>query len=175
MKVLSFARLLALLPLTLALTQCDRIDAILKPKPKKPGPYAFDLILKMSPKGEAALKQSPDGLFVDAWYYNTAAPAYRKEADSMNRISLGTERWTYPNHVRRVHLRGEIVDKAKLSHTVDGQPNIIASVSARGGNPDNMLTCHDYIGSVSLARQKTPVLRCEFDTEHYWANIPAEP
>jgi hypothetical protein len=170
---MNIAGRLSWLPLVLALTQCDRIDAMMKPKAKEPGPYAFDITLKVSPKGEAALKQAPDGLFVDAWYYGQAAPGYRGQADRLNRIYLGDERSNYPATVRRIHLKGEAIDASKLSQTSDGQPMVLLSVGG-GGTLDNPLSCHDYIGQVRHAQQRPPVLYCEFDTEHYWARAGSE-
>jgi len=174
MKFLNFVKLIVLLPLALALTDCDRVGVLLKPKPEKPGPYAFDVVLKMSPKAEAALKRPGSGLVVDAWYYGDAAPAYRAQADKLNRIYLGDEQWNYSGNARRIHLRGEPIDAAQLPQTRDGQPQVLVSVNSAEGDPDNMLSCHDYIGPIRLAQQHTPVLDCEFDTENYWDETSAE-
>ena len=171
MKFSKLARLLALLPLALALTQCNRIGGLFGAK--KPGPYAFDLVLMMSPKADAATKPNPDGLIVEAYYYGDAAPAYRDEADTLNRIYLGRERWTYDGKVRRVHLEGEPIDTAKLSQTSDGLVRVLVSVDGVGAS-GNRAECHDYNGPVRQAQQHTPVLQCEFDAERYWENAPAE-
>ena len=171
MKFLNLARLLALLPLTLVLTQCDQVGALFGAK--KPGPYAFDLVLKMSPKADAATKPNPDGLFVDAYYYGDAAPAYRDQADTLNRIYLGRERWSYDGKVRRVHLEGESIDTSKLSQTSDGLVRVLVSVDGVGPSGDRA-ACHDYNGPIRQAQQKTPVLQCEFDAERYWENAATE-
>jgi len=170
---MKFAKLFALLPLVFALTDCNRIEALFKPK--KPSPYAFDLILKMSPRAEAALKRPDAGLVVYASYYGDAAPAYRARADKLNRIYLGEEYWTYSGHARRVHLHGEPIDTARLSQTRDGQPQALVSVTLAQGDPDDMMACHDYIGPIRLAQQQIPVLDCEFESERYWENVPAGP
>ena len=51
MKFLTIAKLLAVLPLAMTLTNCD------KPKPKTApaGTYAFDVMVRLSPKAEAAI------------------------------------------------------------------------------------------------------------------------
>lgn len=172
MRLQTFIRLLGVIPLTLALTQCDQAAGIFKQKPKPPGPYAYEVVLRVSPRGEAALKQNTDGIFVDAWYYGQAMPAYRDQADRLNRIYLGNERWTYPSTARRLHLRGEVIDTSKLSQIREGEPMVLLSVGP-GGSPENPLSCHDYIGSVRQARQKTPVFYCEFDSERYWEEASA--
>lgn len=171
----NLARALMLLPLTAALTQCDKIHALLKPKPEKPGPYAFDVMLEMSPQGEAALKHS-QGLFVKASYYGYAKPAYRGDADSLNRLYLGDESWTYSANARKVHLKGEPIDRSVLPHTTDGQAYVVLSVNGLVGGPDNedTLGCHSYIGTIQFAREHPQVLRCEFESEHYWDSASAE-
>ncbi len=165
------ARLLALAVLALGLTDCDRVQALFKPKPS---PYAFDIRVEMSPRAEASLKRNPVDLAVYASYYGDAAPAYRAEADNLNRIYLGEERWDFPATARRMHLHGQPIDTSKLPHTRDGQPQVFVSVGPEGGDPDDMLACRNFIGPIRLAQQTVPVLRCEFDTEHYWEESDSE-
>ncbi len=169
-------KIAGLVPLLL-LTQCDRVEAVFRPKPVKPSPYAFDVVLKMSPKAEAELKQPDAGLSVDSWYYGDAAPAHHDEADSLNRIFLGKEDWNYPAGTRRLHLHGEPIDASRLAETRDGQPQVLLNVWIRVGNiegdPDNPLSC-EYTGLIRAAQQQTPVLHCEFDTEHYWEDASSD-
>lgn len=174
MTFLNLAKLLVMAPLLLALSDCGRADAVLKPKPKRPSPYAFDLVLRMSPRAEAALKRPGSTLSVDAEYYGDAAPAYRAQADPINRIYLGEEHWTYSGNARRVHLHGEPIDTSKLPQTRDGQAQVIVSVTGSSA-PDDLLSCHDYIGFIHSAQEQAPVLDCEFDTERYWDDVAAEP
>ena len=165
---------LALAPLLLLLTNCDKVEALFKPKPKPPSPYAFDAVLKMSPKAEALLKRPGSGLTAEGWYYGDAAPAHRDDADQLNRIFLGKEDWNYAAATRRIHLHGEPIDAAKLAETRDGQPQVILTVmitqGTLAGDPDNPLSC-EFTGSVRVARQQAPILYCEFDTEHYWDEV----
>ena len=169
----AFGKLMALLPLAIALTQCDQVHAMLKPKPDAPSPYAFDLVLRMSPRAEAALKQPGKHLFVDAWYYGDATPAFHAQADKLNRIFLGDESWTYPGAARRVHLRGAPMDTSKFSEIRGGQPQVLVDATQQEGDPDNLVHCHAYTGSVRMAQQQVQVLNCEFDTEDYWENAAA--
>ncbi len=168
MRLSTLAKLAALLPL-IGLTHCDQVHALFKPKPEKPSPYAFDLVLKVSPKAEAAMKGNAEDISLDVWYYGVAAPAFRAEADQLNRIDLGAERWSYSPGTRHVHLHGGPIDTAKLAHTTDGQVQVFVS-GGIGGRFDPPLICHDYIDSVRHAQQVTPVLHCEFETERYWAD-----
>ena len=172
MKVLTFWKVLALVPLAVGLTQCDRIQALIKPKAKG-DPYAFDVVLEMSPRAETALKKGSQGLYIDASYYGYAAPAYKADADKLNRIYLGEESGTYSSTVRKIHLRGEPIERSELPETVDGQPQVLLSVTMMGGDPDDLMTCH-YIGSIHLAQQHRQYLHCEFDTESYWDNPTSE-
>ena len=164
MKFSTIAKLLAVLPLAMTLTNCD------KPKPKTApaGTYAFDVMVRLSPKAEAAMKTSPDGFVVDAWYYGDALPAHRDKADQFGRIFLGDENWNFSANARKMHLHGEPIDLDKLAQVRDGQPMVNLTVESVAGNPDNPLKCHAFIGPVRQAQQKTPVLTCEFDTEQYW-------
>ncbi len=165
MKFHAIAKTLAVLPLAVALTHCDQAD---QPKLAKPGTYAFDITVKMSPRAEAALKQSKTGLVVDAWYYGDAAPRYRDKADSLGRIFLGDENWSFSSNARKMHLKGEPIELAGLAQVRDGQPLVLLSVETAEGDPDNPIKCHDYIGAIRAAQQTPPVLLCEFDTERYW-------
>ena len=164
MKLSTWAGYLAVVPLATALSGCDDT----KPKSPVKSVYAFDVAIKLSPKAEAAMKTSPDGFVVDAWYYGIAKPEYRDKADQLNRIFLGDENWNFSANARKMHLHGEPIDTAKLNQTIDGKPLVNLTVESMAGNPDNPLKCHAFIGPVSGAQQKTPVLTCEFDTEQYW-------
>lgn len=168
MKLYTIARVLAVLPLAVVLAHCDQTP---KPVPAKPGTYAFDLTVKMSPKAEAALKTGPDGLVADAWYYGDAAPAFRDKADSMGRISVGDENWTYSTNARRMHMKGEAVDVSKLPQIRAGEVLVFLTIDVHGSDPDNPIKCHDYIAPVRVAQQKPPVVTCEFDTERYWEDM----
>ncbi|MGZ3305576.1 MAG: hypothetical protein ACXU8U_06915 [Asticcacaulis sp.] len=161
-------RIAGLASILVMLTQCDQVHALFKPKPAKPGPYAFDLTLEMSPKAEAELKQPGKGLSIDASYYGDAAPAYRSEADKLNRIYLGEERWDYSAGARRIHLHGEPIDTSKLPQTRDGEVQTVVSVHLSESSPDDPFTCHYYVGPVRRAQQYPQVVRCELDGETYW-------
>jgi hypothetical protein len=160
MKFSTCAALMAVL----ALTGCEQPKA----KSAPPGTYAFDVMIKLSPKAEAAMKTSPDGFVVDAWYYGIAKPDYRDQADQLNRIFLGDEGWNFSANARKMHLHGEPIDIAKLSQTIDGQAMVNLTVESAAGHPGNPLNCHAFIGSIREAQKTTPVLACEFDTEQYW-------
>ena len=152
-------KLLALVPLVF-LTQCDAF----KPKVN----YGYDIELKVSPKGEAALKTS-QGLFVDAWFYGEAAPQYRSEADELNRIDLGADHLDFPAGARRLHVTGEDANPSKLSHTHDGVMRVFVSVDRTGAPADGpQLKCHDFIGTLAQAQKEPVVMRCEFENETYW-------
>lgn len=161
----TIAKSLAVLPLVVALAHCDQTP---KPVAAKPGTYAFDVSLKMSPRAEAALKTSPNPMVVDAWYYGDAAPAFHDKADTMGRIDLGDENWNFSANARRMHLKGEAVDVSKLPQIRNGEVLVFLTVETGAGTPENPVNCHAYIGSVRLAQQRPPVLTCEFDTERYW-------
>jgi len=165
----TIARSLAVLPLAVVLTHCDQAE---KPVLAKPGTYAFDVSIKLSPKAEAALKQQGEGeIAVDAWYYGDALPAYRDKADTLGRIFLGDETWNFSRNARRMHVKGEPIDAGKLPRVRDGQPQVFLTVAIPAGSPENPVKCHEYIASVRLAQQKPPVLTCEFDTERYWEDM----
>ncbi len=78
MKFLNLARLLALLPLTLVLTQCDQVGALFGAK--KPGPYAFDLVLN---------EDLNNAYFLDA-HYRSHTQAIKPEARPV--IELAAQR-----------------------------------------------------------------------------------
>lgn len=164
-KILKIA---LLAPLLMGLTQCDRIHGMFKPKPEKPSPYAFDVMIRLSPKAEAAMKQPDTSFYVKAYYYGDALPAYRKDADDINRVYLGDETWNVSGNARKIHLHGEPIDVSKLSETRDGQPQVLLSINGSAGSPDNPLSCHHYTGPIRLAQQHLQTLDCEFDTETYW-------
>jgi len=169
MKLHAIAKILAVLPLAIVLTHCDQTP---KPKLAKPGIYAFDVSVKLSPKAEAAVKQQGElEITADAWYYGDALPAYRDKADNLGRIFLGDETWTFSRNARRMHLKGEAIDTGLLPQVRDGQPLVFLSVTIPAGNPENPVKCHDYIAPVRAAQQTPPVLTCEFDTERYWEDL----
>ncbi len=172
MKHLKFAATAALLPLVLCLNGCDQVQAMLKPKPEKPGPYAFDFVIRMSPKSEAVMKKTP-GIFVDAWYFGDAAPAYRAKADQLNRIELGDERWNFSNTTRRVHIEGQPIDTSKLSQTSDGVARVFLTADINSNDPGYVLTCHSFIGPIRQAQEHPQTLDCQFDAERYWEDVEA--
>jgi len=163
--------IVVLVPTSLLLSNCDNGP---KGRPIKPGTYAFDVALKMSPKAEAVLKEPNAGLFVDIWYYGEAAPAHKGDADELNRVFLGKDDLTFSASTRRLHLKGEAIDSSKLAETRDGQPEVILTVDLtqgpRIGDPDNPLSC-EYSGLISVAQRTPPVIQCEFETEHYWESV----
>jgi len=163
-------RHLALVLLALGLTQCDVVEAIHNPKPKD-GPYAFDLILRMSPKAEIALKSS-EGLTVDAYYYGHAKPGFIGEADSLHRIVLGRETWSYAASLRRVHLYAAGIDTKKLPRTVEGEPMVLVTVLG-SGVPGKVVDCGSYIGPIREAHQRSPEMHCELESEQYWEGLAA--
>ncbi|MFT4075069.1 MAG: hypothetical protein QM647_06000 [Asticcacaulis sp.] len=163
-------RYLAVLPLILGLTQCDVIEAIHNPKPKD-GPDADDLVLKTSPKAEAALKTS-EGLTVDAYYYGHVKPAFSAEADSLHRIRLGRETWDYPATSRRVHLYAAGIESKALRKTIEGEPLVLVTVLG-SGVPGKVVDCHSYIGPIRQAHQKSPEMHCEIESETYWEDATA--
>ncbi len=168
MKLLTLAALVA----AVTLTGCDHA----KPKTAAaPGQYAFDVTVKLSPKAEAAMKTSPDGFVVDAWYYGLAKPQSRDKADQLNRIFLGDESWNFSANARKMHLHGEPIDATLLTQTVDGRPWVNLTVESVAGDPANPLKCKPFIGPVSGAQQATPVLTCEFETEPYWETAATSP
>ncbi|MBW8734695.1 MAG: hypothetical protein JF571_10385 [Asticcacaulis sp.] len=159
--------MLAVLPLAVALTNCDQAD---KPKLAKAGTYAFDISVKFSPKAEAVLKQSQAGLVVDAWYYGDAAPAAHDKADSLGRIFLGDENWNFSGNARKMHLKGEPIDTAKLPQ-IRGPVLVFLTVETVAGDEDNPVKCHAFIGPIQQAQQTSPVITCEMDTEQYWEDV----
>ncbi len=162
-KILKIA---LLAPLLIGLTNCDRVQALFKPKAEKPSPYAFDVAIRLSPKAEAIVKQSHAGFYAKAFYYGDALPAYRKDADDINRIYLGDESWNYSGNARKMHFHGEPIDTSKFSETRDGQPQVMVTVAS--GTPNDPVTCHHYVGPVRIAQQQLQTLDCELDTETYW-------
>jgi hypothetical protein len=167
-----YLKVAVLVPALLLLGDCNKADTGVHTA--KPGQYAFDIILKTSPKVEAMLKQPQTGLAVDSWYYGDAAPAHKADADDLNRIFLGKEDVNFPASARRLHLKGEAIDLDKLTETRDGQPQVLFSVMiTRGplmGDPDNPLSC-EYVGQIRVAQHTPPVVRCEFDSEDYWDSV----
>ncbi|ESQ87259.1 hypothetical protein [Asticcacaulis benevestitus] len=170
MTLFNRIRHLALLPLILGLTQCDVVEAIHNPKPKD-GPYAYDLILKTSPKAEAALKSS-EAFYVDAYYYGHAKPAFISEADTLHRIYLGRERWDYAPTSRRIHMYASKIDTKKLSQTIEGETWVVVTVIG-SGVPGKVVDCHAYIGPIREAHQRAPEMHCELETENYWEEVAA--
>ena len=170
MKLNLFAKLLLLVPLAIGLMQCDVVEAIHNPKPKD-GAYAFDLVLRMSPKAELALKSS-EGLTVDAYYYGHAKPGFTSEADSLHRVVLGQETWVYAANLRRVHLYAAAIDTKKLSKTVEGEPIVLVTVIG-SGVPGKVVDCGSYIGPIRVAHQRSPEMHCDIESEQYWEGIAA--
>ncbi|CAL4868975.1 hypothetical protein MMA231_03265 [Asticcacaulis sp. MM231] len=170
MKLINLIKYLGLAPIVLGLTQCDLIEAIHNPKPKD-GPYAYDLILKTSPKAEAALKSS-EGWYVDAYYYGHAKPAFVSGADTLHRIYLGRERWDYAPTSRRIHMYAGKIDTKKLSQTIEGETWVVVTVIG-SGVPGKVVDCHAYIGPIREAHQRAPEMHCELETEHYWEEVAA--
>ncbi len=171
MKRGTIAKVFALVPLALLLSQCDQVKAVIKPRPAKPDPYAFDIIIRMSPKSEAAMKVSP-GFAVEAYYYGDALPAYQGEADDQNRIRLGDERWNCDANTRRVHMDGKSIDTSALAKTRDGV-RVFLSGDITSGDPGYVLSCRSYTGTVRQAQKTPPTIDCEYDAERYWEDTAA--
>ncbi|ESQ81744.1 hypothetical protein AEAC466_20190 [Asticcacaulis sp. AC466] len=162
--------LLALVPLCIGLAQCDVVEAIHNPQPKD-GPYAYDLILKTSPKAEAALKTA-EYLQADAYYYGIPKPGFTGEVDPAHRVYIGQERWNFSAKLRRVHLYADAVDPNKLPDGVDGEPMVLVTVVGTGA-PEKSVTCHQYLGSVRAAHEHSPEMHCELEGENYWDGLAA--
>ncbi len=167
MKLANCMKALVLLPMAFGLADCDKIQAVIKPKPDKPSPYAFDVMVKMSPKSEIVWNKTP-GISVEAFYYGEAAPAYAAEADADGRIDLGDERWDYHPIAHRLHLKGVPIDPAQLAKTKDGQVRVFVTVEMGSRDPEYVLSCMNYTGTVRQAQQQVQTIGCQYDAERYW-------
>jgi len=149
-----------LAPPALLLCQCDAM----KPKPKAPSPYAYTVLLKFTPMAEAAMNRTKDTIDVDAYYYGDPTPAAASRADKLGRLVLGDETVGWSGNTRRVHLEGTI--DASLLKDIRGEPQVLISVMSRT-NPDaaqdQLIHCKTWIGTVKMARERSPVIGCELD------------
>lgn len=163
MKIINYARVLAILPL-ITLADCHKI---FKPKPERPGPYAFDVTLKMSPKSEVAMKDAV-GISTEAYYFGQKAGAPLDYTVRQNRVELGDERWDLQPGVRRLHFEGTAIRKSDLAQTSDSEARVLVTVDIVSKDPEYVLTCKNYVGAIRQAQQRPPVIKCEFDAERYW-------
>lgn len=145
------------LALMLGFSQCERAA------PAKPGPYAYDLILQLTPAAEAKLKASDRHFTVDAYYYGMAKPEYREKADKLNRLDIGYDKVAFDARTRHIHMTGDGIDPKIFPQVMDGQPYVLVTVrtATKAGFPDELLYCHNYAGTISDAQIHSPVIGCD--------------
>ncbi len=141
----------------LGLCQCERAST------PKPGPYAYDLTLQLTPAAEAKLKASDRHFTVDAYYYGMARPQYRAQADKLNRLDIGYDKVAFDGRARRMHMTGDGIDPKIFPQIMDGQPYVLVTIrtATKAGFPDELLYCHNYAGTVREAQINPPVIGCD--------------
>jgi hypothetical protein len=118
----------ALLPLLLMLCQCDKVQAISKPKTAGPTPYDFPLAFDFTPTAVAKMQSRQDKIVITTFYYGHAKPEYQAKADDMNRLRLGYKEWELPNASRKTTLNSAAIDTKLLSQTKEGEPYVLITV-----------------------------------------------
>jgi hypothetical protein len=148
---------------TTGLCQCDQLKRFTGTEPAKPALYAYDLTLQLTPAAEAKLKTSDRHFTVDAYYYGKAKPENRAKADELNRLDLGYDKQAFSGQSRRLHMSGEGIDTKLFTQIVDGEPYVMATIrtATKAGFPDELLSCHTYVGTISDARRLPPVITCD--------------
>ena len=146
-----------LLPLLFSLCQCQPT------KPAKPGPYAYDLTLQLTPAAEAKLKASDRHFTVDAYYYGMAKPEYRDKADKLNRLDVGYDKGALDARARRIHMTGDGIDTSAFPQIMDGAPYVLITIrtATKASFPDELLYCHNYAGTIKDAQIHPPVIGCD--------------
>jgi hypothetical protein len=146
-----------------ALCQCDQLKHFTGSEPVKPGPYAYDLTLQLTPAAEAKLKASDRHFTVDAYYYGKAKPENRAKADELNRLDLGYDKQAFSGQSRHLQMTGEGIDPKLLVQVLDGEPYVMATIrtATKAGFPDELLSCHTYVGTIRDARRLPPVVICD--------------
>lgn len=123
----------ALLPLLLMLCQCDKVQAVMKPKPAGPTPYDFTLALEFTPAAIAKMESRRDKIVITTFYYGHAKPEYMAKADDLNRLELGYKEWEVSNTARKVAINSSIIDTQRLPHTTEGEPYVLVTVTSEPG------------------------------------------
>jgi len=108
------------------------------------------------------------GISVEAYYFGRKPGAPSDYTVRQNRIELGDERWDFQPDVRRLHFEGGAIRKSDLARTSDGEAMVLVTNDIVSKDPEYVLTCKKYVGPIRQARQRTPVIECEFDAERYW-------
>ncbi len=150
----------------LALSACDKVPDIRQTSAAAPaakGPYAFSVKVQMTPRLLAAMKRQGDHMVVSAFYYGFATPQSGLPADSLHRTRLGFEVYSFPADAAKADIPGTSVDHDLVTKVNKGEAWVLVDIQAAAG--DNIVTdivsCHDYAGSVNAARAQAPTISCD--------------
>lgn len=152
MKVL---KALALLPLILVLSQCEQ-------KPSGPSPYAFDLMLELTPEATELMKAKNSHFVAAALYFGRPKPETRAQANAQGRIRLGYEQIGLAPGATKLHLPATDVDTSLLP-AINGDPQVMVTIysAADVGARDDLVRCKTYFGIIKSAQAQTPVVKCD--------------
>jgi hypothetical protein len=154
---------LILLPVVLTLCQCDKVKAVVKPKPAAPTPYDFHLALEFTPAAAEKMKAARDDIVISTFYYGHARPEYLAKADDLRRIELGYKQVAFANTARNVTINSSAMDTRLLPQTTEGEPYVLITVSSAApqGYPDLLIECRTYTGPVKALQNQMHALTCD--------------
>ena len=156
-------KIAGLVLLALELVQCERAKSLIKPKPAIPTPYDYTLNLEFTPAAAAKLAAKHDSIVVANYYYGRATPSAMPKADDLHRIELGYSQIAYGETARRPHIISDKIDKSRFPEIIDQEPYVLITVfsAAPAGNPDEMIDCQSYTGSIKFLQTKPYTLTCD--------------
>ncbi len=135
---IKFVKQVALLPMLFMLCQCDKVEALLKPRPPKATPYDFRLALAFTPAAAEKMDAGRYSIVVSTFYYGHAKPEFMAKADDLHRIELGYKEGVFKNTARTLVINSSAIDTRLLSQTVEGEPYVLVTVST--GAPDEAVS-----------------------------------
>lgn len=124
--------------------------------------FAFAVDVSLSPAAARKLEQAREGIVVDAMFWGEPAAAFRKKADEMGQIDLGSEKVELPGSGGRAVITGRSVQRARLPWIKGHPPQVLVNVySARHSGPDNLLACDIFEGEPATAAAAPRAIHCK--------------
>lgn len=125
-----------------------------------PGPYPFDVQLKLSAETKQRLADLKEEVTVSAMFFGEPNAAGKKHADEMDQINLGDDSVNVPPVDQTVRITGVNLDKKALAW-IEGEPMLLINVyTARKADENNLIDCGIFQDPIKLAQAKPIVIEC---------------
>jgi hypothetical protein len=126
--------------------------------------YGFQVLVTLSPRATALLRNLHEGIVVAAYYEGYPIPSKVDQAGEMGQIGFGTERILLSGNGEMAEITGHAVDPVRASWV--RIPSVLVNVfSARRSGPNNLLDCGIFEDTIAKAKSAPIKIECGLISE----------